>query len=150
MMPNNTPKISVIVKTIVLLLAVCYLLAPMQKTLSGLAHDVSHAIAEVKEQQHTHNNLMATAMGRRVMGHHHHSETHQHSVLAFIDTLFKTSQSSHDNKLNLELNIDKHVVNKDLICFSRLELSQTHQYFYKYDLKNHHTDINTPPPELHS
>ena len=70
-MSKNVHKanLSYLGRFFVLILAVCYLLTPLHQTLKNSIHDISHAITKVEAQQHQHQHIANSKMGRRVMAH---------------------------------------------------------------------------------
>ena len=150
MSDNTTLRTSVIAKTFVLILAMCYLLSPLQQSMKLAIHDISHAISQVQAEQHTHNHLMQTKMGRRALAHHHHQGSHQHSVLSFFDKLFNDDQSSHQQQNTIDFNIDKHIETETSISFNSYTETQQHQFFYNGAFLASLIPIDSPPPEYFS
>jgi len=144
---NKKTKTSKIAKLFVLVLAVCYMLSPLQQTLRYGLHNIEHVISQVEADHHTHKDLMSTKMGRRAMSHHHSHETHQHKSLAFFNALFDDSTSQHNNQ-STDISFDKHVLSfKDITFKTSIEFQQ-HLFYYKDVAYGSLINLDSPPPEL--
>ena len=149
MVKRNTIKPSKTAKLFVLILAVCYMFSPLQQTLSYSVHNISHAFSTVQAEQHSHDNLMKSKMGRRAMAYHQHN-SHSHNLLSFFESLFDGDQSSHQNNTSLETAFDKHFSVEDVIEFNTITVTKTHQFFYNDVLCGNPNNTDSPPPEYFS
>lgn len=143
-------RCSLMTKVLVLVLVVCYILSPLQQTLRYSLHTIDHALSQVEAEQHTHNDLMQTRMGRRVAAHHHSQETHQHKVLSFFNALFDDDQTSKQNTPITDIAFDKHITKILDLSLEISENLQKHQFYYSSNLSFTEKGIELPPPETTS
>jgi hypothetical protein len=140
-------NLSFIGRFFVLVLSVCYLLSPLHQTLKHSIHDISHAISKVEAQQHEHQHIASSKMGRRTMAHHHSHNTHQHKALSFFNALFDGDSIPDENLKDLEIKVDKRVVDIETPIFKSPILSQDHTFSYILKLTNLVRGLDSPPPE---
>lgn len=132
----------------VLILAVCYLLTPLHQTLKNSIHDISHAITKVEAQQHEHQHIANSKMGRRVMVHHHSHNSHQHKALSFFNVLFDSDTTPDQNLKDTDVKVDKRVVDIETPIFLKPVLYQNHKFRYLLKLKTPARGLDSPPPEF--
>ena len=143
----HNANLSYLGRFFVLILAVCYLLTPLHQTLKNSIHDISHAITKVEAQQHQHQHIANSKMGRRVMAHNHSHNTHQHKVLSFFNALFDSDTSPDQNLKDSDVKVDKRVVDIETPIFLKPTLFQDHKFSYLLILKTSDRGLDSPPPE---
>ena len=132
-------------RSFMLLLAACYLLAPLQDSLKVAVHDISHAISTVKTERHTHEHLSQSKMGRRVLMHHSHS--HQNEVLSFFDALFNTNSTNDHAPQTATYKVDKQLAEATYPEFTKPLEIQKHVFYYNSSYYHSDRAVSAPPPK---
>lgn len=99
------------IKRLAMLIGICYLLNPLQKQISFVFHEISHAF-EMPDYIMSHN---SNSSYEHKVSEHLDSRigdvNHDHEIVDFIDSAFAASNNhdgSEDSLLN-EVKIDKHI-----------------------------------------
>lgn len=112
-MPNTTVKglKPFLIKYLAMLMGVCYLMNPLQKPISSLVHEISHAL-ESPSQIISHRSISNYEHSSYKHYDAAYSEMrHEHGMVDLIDTIFETSSEKNNREKPFlkDFKIDKHI-----------------------------------------
>ncbi|KAB1067739.1 hypothetical protein F6U93_09035 [Tamlana haliotis] len=163
---------STLFKSIVFIMAVCYVISPLRITVFKVLHEVSHTVqdtwASVQVHGHSGHHHHHTTHEHDVDGHHHmtkskpvvadHSHTatnkmisdHSHEVLDVLDLILSASEDDKDHqKKQLKIELDKHFrVSEYNIDRDEFQIHATKRWFTFVLTYNFYLDTLSPPPQV--
>ncbi|WP_139149352.1 hypothetical protein [Ulvibacter litoralis] len=122
-----------------MLLAVLYVVAPLKNVFLGGLHEIEHAFTQTSAA-HSHQ-----------LAHDHDEEhEHEHRIVSFFATLFSSeSNASDSDKVILNVEFDKHIVQQTKSLQLPLKPFRIDTYFYVPEVYTASFRNTTPPPEPH-
>lgn len=138
-----------VIQRVALLISICYLMNPLLKPLTNLAHAVTHSL-ETPNSIITHHTLTTAHQQHGHEDRYINDVQHQHIFENIINAFFEassTSGSSEDSIATIT-QLDKHLTVYQLnLKRSTIEDIQQEIYGYAYQLPHPFVDNIYPPPK---
>ena len=114
------------IKSMALIMGVCYLMNPLQNQISNLLHTLSH---ELSQPASVLSHQQTTTENQKIHSNHDHDERgfdHEHKVLDLVNSIFEASDTDNDSdesqlvKVKYDKHISTHVLEMPVPWISRL------------------------------
>lgn len=99
------------IKSMALIMGVCYLMNPLQNQIRNLLHTLSH---ELSQPASVLSHQQTTTENQKIHSNHDHDERsfdHEHKVLDLVNSIFEASDTDNDSDESqlVKVKYDKHI-----------------------------------------
>ncbi|TMM53770.1 hypothetical protein FEE95_17885 [Maribacter algarum] len=138
-----------LIKRLALLIGLCYLLNPMQKQISIIFHEVSHAL-EIPNYVMSHSpNSSYDHQSYDHIDYHVDDITHEHILVDFFDSVFKAFDENDgaEDSLFTQNKIDKHITTYQFHIQKHFTISVPEKFWFTQDKleSGHRKSLKEPP-----
>ncbi|WP_335965603.1 hypothetical protein [Galbibacter sp. PAP.153] len=137
-------------RSLVVVMVVVYIFAPLHNPLLDVAHVVSHQLESIVKGHAAHSHSHSHSFQYGGHPHEHQAKSHSHKLISFFAELLNDSDGDKNKRdFIFQHTIDKHIVaqayihTKNVLIIDFLPVWSLHMVFNSSPL-----EVITPPPKL--